>query len=169
MQAMFESDLGEEFCGALFGLGAFDAGDVEREEDVLEGGQVGDQVEQLEDKADFLLSKSGEGSGIGEVDALSFEDHFAGAGGEDTPEETDQRRFAAAAIAGDQDEFAASEGDGDVFDGGHAGIAVTEVFGEFYSFENDFHFKVLLGRPRGGRLGGREMLRNFLPSRRRRD
>ncbi len=100
VEALFEFDEGEEFAGAVVNFGRGPATQVEREGDVFQAGESGEEVEELEDEADFVAADAGElvvgdaaqegaidadiaiGGAIEPTDEIE-ESGFAGAGGTD--------------------------------------------------------------------------------------
>lgn len=54
--AIAESDAGEEVAGARGRIGV--AAELERDADVFEGGERGDELETLEDESDFLPAQA---------------------------------------------------------------------------------------------------------------
>ena len=126
--AVGEADAGE--CGA--GLGGVGHGmKVLGEHDVFERGEVGDEVELLEDEADLFGAEvieggGAHGAGVGAVDA-----ELAAGGLVEAAEEIDEGAFAGAGGAGDGDPLAGDDREGGVGQGadgaGAAGVVAGDV------------------------------------------
>jgi hypothetical protein len=73
VHARFEADVGERLLGALDALGGGRAVVDERQLDVVQRGGAGQQVEGLEDEADFLVADAGELVVVQLADQLAVE------------------------------------------------------------------------------------------------
>ncbi len=115
------------------GRGA-EVGDVVGDLDVAHGGEGGEQVETLEDEADFGATHLGT-LGIGqpgEVD--SIDEHRAGGGVGETAEDVKECGFTGARGAYDGDELAGHDGEADVAQCGDfefaGAVGLAEVLGD---------------------------------------
>ena len=91
--------------------------EVLREHDVFERGEIGDQVELLEDEADLVGAEAVELGGGHGVDFFAVDGELAGGGRVEAAEQVDERRFAGAGGAGDGDPFARADGEAGVVEG----------------------------------------------------
>ena len=107
-----------------------DALNEQWELDVFGGGEDGDQIEGLKDEADFFAAQRGglRGAESRGVDAL---DEDAAAGGlVDAADQVQQGGFAAAAGAGDGEEFAGIDAEADVVEGGDRAVIQGKFAGD---------------------------------------
>src|SRR4030081_3437568 len=108
-----------------------DAGDGERQRDVVLGGHRRDEVEGLEDRAHTLEPVVGE-VGVGKlVDWKARRIYVAGRGLVEAAHQRKQRRLAAAGRADDGDELAGPDLHRDVFERGYMHlVAAAELSGD---------------------------------------
>ena len=110
------------------------AGQVQRQQDVLLGGQRGQQVEGLEDEADPAAAQQGQGLVVQLGQLHPADLHRAGRGGVQAGQAVHQRGLAGSGRAHDRGELPLAEADGDAVqraDGGGAGaVGLDEVAGQ---------------------------------------
>ena len=120
----------EQRRGVGCGRVAVPRGELDREPDVLLGGQRGDQVEELEDEADLLAAEVGE-LVLREVRDVDAVDDDASVGGRvDAAEEVEERGLARAARSDDRHELAARDAEIDVVEGGDVDLAHLVVLAD---------------------------------------
>src|SRR5690606_1250578 len=103
--------------GAFGALAVAVAGDTQRELDVFVRRKQGQESERLEHEAELVPPEVGElflGHG---VDALAVDFDFAAGRAVEAADEVQERRLAGAGAADEREEFAGSDGHGDVADG----------------------------------------------------
>ncbi len=83
--------------------------ELDREADVLLGGQRGDEVEELEDEADLLAAEEREFPLSRLRDVVAVDDDAAARGRVDSAEHVEQRRLARTARAEDDHELASRD------------------------------------------------------------
>ena len=95
-------------------FGERDAEELQRELDVLGGGERRQQMEELENGADLFAAQEVERLGVEVVDASAEEADLAGVGAIHAAETVEERGFSGAGGTGERDAFAGSyvEGDG---------------------------------------------------------
>jgi hypothetical protein len=103
--ALGEADAIEELLGALFGV-AGGAGEFGGEEDVLFGGEGGDELVALENEPQLAAAEPGEVILREADDLFAVEEDAAGGGIIEAGEEAEQGAFAAAGGSHDGDELA---------------------------------------------------------------
>ena len=103
--AVGEMDGGEEFSGTDTGEGIDATGEEKREKNVFFDGESGEEVKELEDEADFQASERGEFIVVEGVKGMAFEVDLTGSGNIESTEKMEESAFAAAAGAGDGDDF----------------------------------------------------------------
>lgn len=117
-----EADAFECFGDAFATLVGTEALDEQRVLDVFGGRKDGDQIEGLKDEADFFAAQ-GRGLRGGKARGVGAGDEDAAAGGlVDAADEVQQGGFAAAAGAGDGQEFAGVYLETDVVEGGDGAV-----------------------------------------------
>ena len=109
----------ERFLGALDALLRRDAGVDQRQFDVVQRGGAGQQVERLEDEADFLVADAGQFVVIEFADEMAVEPVIALAGSIEAADEVHQRRFAGAGGSHDGDVLVALDAQVDAAQGMH--------------------------------------------------
>ena len=123
----------DDFEGVLRALDAFavaEAGDAERELDVLLGGEQRQQPERLEDEAELVAAQLREvlfGHG---VDAFAVEGDFAAGGAVEAGEDVEQRGLAGAGAANEGEHLAGGDGERDIADGPDLVGAAFEAAGD---------------------------------------
>jgi hypothetical protein len=142
MGAVGQTDGLEEAVGADFAGGVGAAGEEKGKEDVLFHGQGGEEVEELEDEADFELAQAGEGVVVHGVEGQAFEVDLAGGGGVERAEDVKEGAFPAATGSGDGHDLARENFEGNASEGLHPCIAGLVGFVEITRFE---HKKAGLG------------------------
>ncbi len=129
-----EFDPGEGFEGGFSGVGG--AGEQEGEFDVFGDGEGGEELEILEDEADFVAAEGGE-LGVVEVGGDSAVDgDGAGRGEVHGAGEVEQGGFTAAAAADEGDELAGVEGKRNPIEGRHLLALGLIVLGYVFNLKN---------------------------------
>ena len=129
VEAVVEADELEQAAGARFDFLAREAFEVEREGHVLDAGERGEEVEELEDEADFVAAEAGEVV-IGERgDGLAVDADFAGGGAVEAADQVEEGGLSGAGGADDGDHFAAGDVEVDGIEGDDLSLAV-EMFGD---------------------------------------
>ena len=112
---------------------ALDALNQQRVFDIFAGGEDGDEVEGLKDEADFFAAESG-GLGGAEPGGVDSLDEDAAAGGlVDATDQVQQGGLAAAAGAGDGEEFAGIDAKVDVVEGGYGAVVEGKFAGDLFN------------------------------------
>src|SRR4029077_517903 len=124
-----ELDEGQQLAGAVVHRLARPAAKVQRQTDVLEGRERGQQVEELKDEPDLVAPHFrqlvvGQPGKRGAVDA-----DLAGGRAIETADEIEEGGFAGAGRADDRDQLTAGNREGDVVEGDDVALA-GEVFGD---------------------------------------
>ena len=135
VEAVAEADGGEQLDGLDLHLGG-DAAGEERDEDVLDRGEVADEVEGLEDEAD-LVAAIGILLGFGhrrEVAAL--DDDLAGGGAVEGAEEVEERTLARSRRADDEGATAAIDPAREAAEGLDLAVAVPEGLADVGHFDH---------------------------------
>lgn len=134
VEARGEADFFEEFDAALFGIAV--ALEFERDHDVFEGGEGGDELEVLEDEADFAVADACAFVLADGVEGVSGEGDGARGGAVEAGAEAEECGFSAAGGADDGGGGAGGEGEVDGFqDGERAGLGGVG-FGELLGLED---------------------------------
>ena len=107
-----EAHLIEEGAPAARGVAGGAARQLGRELDVLDHGQGGDEVEELEDEAHVIAAEERAVAGRKAVQAHPGDEEVAGRGEVDPGHEVEERALAAAAPPADGDELALGDGRG---------------------------------------------------------
>lgn len=105
-----QAQLVEQLAAGGTGLPGGPAGQQGGEFDVVGDGEVGDQVEELEDDPDVVAAQFGPARLAVAVDLPSVEPEGAAVGAVQAAEEVEESGFAGSRGAGDGDEFAAFDG-----------------------------------------------------------
>lgn len=93
-------------------------------------------MEELEDEANFKLAQGGELVVIKGVEGVAFEVDLARGGGIESAEDMEKGAFAAAAGAGNGDDLAGEDFQGDAPEGIHLDIPGLVGFMEIASFQH---------------------------------
>ena len=101
--------------------------EAERQDDVLERRDRGDQVERLEDEADLLTTEDGEVLVVERAEVDVADDRLAGREGVEAGDAVHQRRLAGARRAHDRRETGTVELDGHAVEGLDDGVALAVV------------------------------------------
>jgi hypothetical protein len=114
---------------------AIDLGEAQGELDVFRESHPREEIEGLEYHADGVAAVAGEFKGIygGEVAAANVD--RAGCGAVEPGEEIEEGGLAGTGAAEKGDEFAGSDFEGDVVDGGDGGVAELVVAGDVLSLD----------------------------------
>ena len=128
------------------------------EHDVFKRGEIGDQVELLEDEADLVGAEAVEfgGGHGGDVDVVDLE--LAGGGAVETADEIDEGALAGAGGAGDGDPLAGDDGEGGVVEGAHDACVACVLAGDVmesndgavrrgFRFRRDLRFQAIGSYP----------------------
>ena len=118
-----EADAVERRGHARGALGGGDVDELERELNVFGGGERGEQVEELENRADLRAAEPGEGDGIEGVHGRAAHADGAGVRPVNAAEAVKEGGLAAARRTGESDPFAGADGEGNVVE--HAARAVV--------------------------------------------
>ena len=105
MRAIAQADGGEKFTGTGMGRGVHPTGEEEGKENVFFDREGGEEVEELENKADSESSECGQFVVVKGVEGVSFEIGLARRGGVEGSEDMKESTFSAAAGAGDGNDF----------------------------------------------------------------
>ena len=105
MRAIAQADGGEKFTGTGMGRGVHPTGEKEGKENVFFDREGGEEVEELENKADSDSSECGQFVVVKGVEGVSFEIGLARSGGVEGSEDMKESTFSAAAGAGDGNDF----------------------------------------------------------------
>ena len=135
--ALPEADGREEVRRALAGVGV--ARQLERQEDVLPGRHVGEELVRLEDEADLPPPEEREvvlGHG---VDRSPVEEDLAARGAVEAGHEAEERRLAAARRAQDGGELARADAEVDVVEDPEHPVPGRELFREAAQLEEGSH------------------------------
>jgi hypothetical protein len=132
--ALGEVYLRQDFLGALDALGCGRAVIDERQFDVVQRGGASEQVECLEDEADFLVANAGELIIVEFGDVVAVEPVMALRGRIEAAEEVHQRGFAGTGRAHDGDVLVVADTDVDAAQGVHLLVAhlvgLPEIVGD---------------------------------------
>ena len=135
VEALAEADRVEQSLGTGAPCAASDAGERERDLDVLSRGQHLQEVEGLEDETECVQSQRGAALEAERLGGAAAHADFALGRRVDQAEQMQQRRFAAAARSGDGDEVALLDLDIDAAQGVDRLRADAERAGEVLSGE----------------------------------
>jgi len=105
MRAIAQAHGGEKFTGTGMGRGVHPTGEKEGKENVFFDREGGEEVEELENKADSESSEGGQFVVVKGVEGVSFEIGLARSGGVEGSEDMKESTFSAAAGAGDGNDF----------------------------------------------------------------
>jgi hypothetical protein len=125
-----EADLLEEGAGFFFGEASGAALDQEGDGGVLDAVEGGDEIELLEDEADGVGAKAGDG-GLGhfaEVVAEDFE--LSIVGGEGAGDDADEGGFAATGGTDEHGDIATADVEVDAFEDEEFGAAIAKAAGD---------------------------------------
>ena len=109
----------------------------EGEGDVFDHREVRDEVEVLEDEADFFSTEAGLFFGGDAGGGFVVQEVDAGGGGVEEADDVQKRGFATAGGAHDHDEFAAFDGEVEILESVRGGVAVAEAFGDAFELDNN--------------------------------
>jgi hypothetical protein len=112
--AFFEADEAEELESTSPALFAADTGVDERQLDVAHDGEAREEVEALENEADFVAAELGELAVFVARNELAVEEVLALAGGVEEPEDVHEGAFAGAGRSDDGHKFTRGDGEVDV-------------------------------------------------------
>ena len=104
--AVDEADKRQGRLGSQATFGGRETCEQQRKLDILVGPQLGHEVVELKDEADFQASEVGEFGVVQGVKGVAFEVSLAGGGGVEGSENVEEGAFTASARAGDGDDFA---------------------------------------------------------------
>jgi len=110
--AVTEAERLQDLAGALAGVEAALAGELDRQGHVLQCGEGGDQVEGLEDKPDLLVADARQGAFVQIGDVHAVDEHTPIAGGVQPADQAQEGGFAAAGRPADSQELAPADGHG---------------------------------------------------------
>src|SRR6185503_3607735 len=105
--------------------------------DVLERGQVAEELERLEHEAHPAAAQDRELVLAAIVDAPALEQHLSGGGAVEAREKSEERRLAAAGGTEDRDEFAGLDGEIDAREDGEMLRSGRELLPEAAALEGD--------------------------------
>ncbi len=100
----------------------------EGEQDVLLGGQGGDEVEGLEDQADVTAAEEREVAVGHGAEVLAVDEDLTGVGVGESRHEMQEGAFAGAGSAHDGKELAALDGEGDTGQSGNRAVSLVKIF-----------------------------------------
>ncbi len=129
VEALSQLDELEQGAGALVDLLAFEPLEVERQGHIFEAGEARQEIEKLEDEADFVAAEAGEVIVRKCCDRLAVDADLTGGGPVETADEVEEGRFAGAGGADDGDHLAPFDVEIDGIEGHYFAFAV-EMFGD---------------------------------------
>ncbi len=128
--AVGDADALEEGVDAGGTFGGWGAEELEGELDVLGGGQRGQQVEELEDRADALATESGEAVGGKGFEGFAVEQDGSGIGSVHAAEAVEERGLSGAGRTDEGQAFTGTEGEADAAEDWPGVVGLADIVGD---------------------------------------
>ena len=116
------------------------AGVDEGKSDVFDNRESGDEVEVLEDEADFFGAEAGLTTGGDARDGFVVQQVDARGGGVEETDDVEKSGLAATGRTHNHNELATADGEVEIFEGERGGVAIAKALGEALKFDDDFVF-----------------------------